>query len=167
MIKRAPDGYVGKVNHEIPRKPRVDVWKPIAENVEFDEFDAGIFAAVVNDEIRDNVGPDVFEVGRPLDVSHPVKVAAWRVKQAADRMAAYKFGKFCPDRHCPLQLGPPAAATLTVVPPVLPENIREDLFRVVGPKAVYRHSLVDDGAQPAWRVVSDRGVKARRMALQQ
>jgi hypothetical protein len=50
---------------------------------------------------------------------------------------------------------PPAAAALAVVPPILPENIGEDLLRIVGAETVHRHSLIDDGAQAAWCVISN------------
>src|SRR6266404_5472139 len=55
LIDGDPDRVVRKMDHEIPRKPRVDAWKGIAKNVELHEFDIGIFAAVLGDEIVNNV----------------------------------------------------------------------------------------------------------------
>src|ERR1700744_5591748 len=81
LIKGSPDRLVREMNHEITCEPCLDVRKRIAKNVEFHEFDAGVFAAVLDDEIRDDVGPDIFEAAGPLHVAHPVKVAAGRVKQ--------------------------------------------------------------------------------------
>jgi hypothetical protein len=69
------------------RRPEAD-----RENVEFHELDAGIFSAVLYDEIRNDISADIAEAGRPLDVSHPVKVAARRVKQGVNGLAAHKSG---------------------------------------------------------------------------
>src|SRR5947209_13877064 len=109
------------MNHEIPRKPRVDVRKPVTNDVELHELDAGIFAAVLGDEIRHDIRTDIAKAGRPLHVSHPMKVATWRIEQGADRLASHEFRKLRPDRHRPLQFGAPAATALAIVPPVLPE----------------------------------------------
>jgi hypothetical protein len=67
------------MDHHIPRKPRIDAWKVIAKNVEFHEFYIGIFTAILDDEIMNDVGPYISKAGWPVDVSHPVKIAAWRV----------------------------------------------------------------------------------------
>jgi len=57
LAKGISDGLVGKMNHEIPRQPCVDVRKSIAKNVKFHEFDVGIFGAVLDDEIRTMSAP--------------------------------------------------------------------------------------------------------------
>ena len=81
-------------------------------------------------------------------------------------MTLREIRKRGPDRYGSPQLGAPAAAALTVVPPVFPENIGEDKLGIIRTEAVHGHPLVDHRTQSRRRVVSDGHVKARRTPLQ-
>src|SRR3982074_2050940 len=167
LIKRQPDRFVRKMDHQVPRQPCIDARKAIVKYVELHEFGIGISVAVVGDEVVNDVSPDISEAGWPVDILHPMEVAAWGIQQRLNGMAAYEFGQLSPDRDRPRQFGAPAAAALAVVPPVSPEDIGEDLFRIIGTKTVHRHPLVDDRTQPGRRVIPDRCVKPWRMPFQQ
>src|SRR4030081_1632252 len=143
------------MDHQIPRQPCIDARKAIVKYVELHEFGIGISAAVLGDEIVNDVSSDISKAGRPVDILHPMEVAAWGIQQRLNGMAAYEFGQLSPDRDRPLQFRAPAAAALSVVPTSCSENICEDLLRVTGAKAVHRHLLVDDGTQSTRRVISD------------
>jgi hypothetical protein len=139
----------------------------IAEDIELHEFDIGVSSTVLGDEIVNDIRPDISKAGRPLDQLHPVKVAAWRVQQRLDGMAPYKVAQLGPYRFRPLQFRAPTAAALAVVPPVSPENIGENLLRTIGAETVYRHSFIDDRAQPAGCMIPNRGIETRRMLFEQ
>ena len=92
MIQSGPDRLVGKMDHEIARKPCIDAWKRIAQDVKFQELDARVIMAVLDDEIMNDVSADIFEMSRPLDMLHPVEVAARRIQHRTEGMAAGKIG---------------------------------------------------------------------------
>jgi hypothetical protein len=78
------------------------------------------------------------------------------MEQRAEGVAA--SGKVDPDGFRPLQLCTPTAPALVIVPPVLLEDIGENLLGVAGAETIHGHLLIDKRAQAGRHIIADRSV---------
>lgn len=85
----------------------------------------------------------------------PVTVVTWCVDQRAEGAAAGEIGKVDPDGLRSLQFRTPTTPALVVVPPVLPEEIRENLLGISGAETVHGHLFVDERKRTGRHIIAD------------
>lgn len=146
------------MDHEIAREPRIDAWQGILQHVEFHELDIGMVRAVLDDEVMDDIGADISEIRRPRHVLHPVVVATGRIEQRAEGVAAGEIGKVDPDGLVSLEFRTPTTPALVIVPPVLLEDVGENLLGIAVAETVYGHLLIDERARAGRYIIADRSV---------
>ena len=126
------------------------------KHVELQELDPGLFSAILDDEVVNDIRADISETAGHCTCRIQLKsphgassneLRAWRrAKSASSTLIDGRS----------FQLRTPAAAALVIVPPVLLEDIGENFLGIAGAEAVQRHCFIDHGAQPARRIVADR-----------